>query len=1157
MSAPAAATDPPAASGASSSSSSNDYSKQNVPLQCEREPIHIVNRIQPCGTLLVVDSELRVVQCSANAFDLLPADFAWEESGIDSSNDDDGTSQSTSKAKAMGYDPRLDAIIGRDLGLLLQPEAVEQIGSLVSSAGAQESHGESSSGHAHRGSAGSSMDDLRSSVLSHISHQDPLSSLTGALGAAHLGTTGGASGGKTGTAATAGGGGATLGGGKGGAEAARNFLIRSKATGHLSLASKSCSVTQSGEFFLLEIEDLSAEHGSSANSNGTAAGGAADEETTKTEIADLGDRDVMLFMEGIARELRRCWSIEEMASLVCSRIMTETPYDRGMVYRFDPGDDSGEIIYESFRQDARTDCRKDSFLGLRFPASDIPRQARELFMRNTLRYVYDVNGKDWPLYPSRVTGSKVVGGEHYTDLSMCRLRGSSYVHLQYLRNMKVTSTLVIAIIVNKRLWGLYSFHGYREPIAPNARTRFLCEMASIMTSMVMESLTRMEDHRRLMDMEQVMVQLNTKQQSMGTFMDAHHERLMETLGVNVISFRTHHTDGTKKVRSYDVDGHTPVDGEGRATVGGAILSNDVFDCLTDTYGQICRDYGTVFIDEQKSHSILVSAGLNTLAFFHLQGIDVLLSRQATVEQVQWGGDPDKKLESDGTLSPRNSFAAYVKGHLKKGKPWDESDKTIINRLVDQIEKYRSNEIFAEQSEAIQTLEAEKKQAMDENTTSYAFFAHMAHELRTPFHGILGSLEAMREDPLLANNEMLRTAELCGKNMLKILDDILLVAKGSYSLELEEQSVDVLDFLRRTLADMTSYAYMEGVSIRVRKEDVFHRRLHSDFSRIRQVVHNLISNAIKFSENDIAIEVLERGSFRDVLSVWGTYMNSYPSCEPSLKDLAAFSAEETANGSQENTLWLIISVIDKGIGIGAADLKRLGIAFTQLSQGRQKKYQGTGLGINICQMIITALRGKLVIFSAKDYGSCFTFAVPVKMGAKDEADSQAGKMPKSSKSEKKARMAALQAEYESLGIAARNPKLLVVDDSSINRKLCTRKIKTWLPGVAITECSSGKGLIEEYEHDHSIIMGIFLDFHMPGMEGDAAARRIREYEETHEEARRVYIAGYTADVLEDSTQKLLSAGMDSVIPKPEPTDAFECELRNMMRRFASDCGGGSQ
>ena len=467
--------------------------------------------------------------------------------------------------------------------------------------------------------------------------------------------------------------------------------------------------------------------------------------------------------------------------------------------------------------------------------------------------------------------------------------------------------------------------------------------------------------------------------------------------------------------------------------------------------------------------------------------------------------------------------------------------------------------FAEQSEAIQTLEAEKRQAIDENRSNFDFFAHMAHELRTPFHGILGSLEAMREDPLLANNEMLRTAELCGKNMLKILDDILLVAKGSYSLELEEQSVDVLDFLRQTLADMTSYAYMEGVSIRVRKEDVFHRRLHSDFSRIRQVVHNLISNAIKFSENDISIELLERGSFTDVLSVWRTYMNSYPACEPSLKELAAFGAEEADASKQDgegNTLWLIISVIDKGIGISAADLKKLGTAFTQLSQGRQKKYQGSGLGINICQMIISALRGKLVIFSAKDYGSCFTFAVPVKMGAKDEAESQPSKPLLSAKGEKKARMAALQAEYESLGIASRNPKLLVVDDSSINRKLCSRKIKAWLPGVAITECSSGKGLIEEYEHDHSIIMGVFLDFHMHGMDGDAAARRIREYEDTHEEARRVYIAGYTADVLEDSTQALLSAGMDSVIPKPEPTDAFECELRAMMRRFAANCGAGS-
>lgn len=295
-----------------------------------------------------------------------------------------------------------------------------------------------------------------------------------------------------------------------------------------------------------------------------------------------------------------------------------------------------------------------------------------------------------------------------------------------------------------------------------------------------------------------------------------------------------------------------------------------------------------------------------------------------------------------------------------------------------------------------------------------------------------------------------------------------------------------------------------------------------------------------------------------MSVWRTYKNSYPACEPRLKDLAEFGAnsneaEEEGNEDETNDsekmLWLIVSVIDKGIGIDAADLKRLGTAFTQLSQGRQKKYQGTGLGINICNMIITALRGKLVIFSAPDYGSCFTFAVPVKMSAETETDESNHPAILSPKAEKKMRMEKLRAEYEELGLAEIKPKVLVVDDSSINRKLCSRKIKTWLPHVVITECSSGQALLDEYDHDHSIIMGVFLDFHMSGMDGDVATRRIREFEGTHEEAHRLYIAGYTADVLDESTKMLLTAGMDSVIPKPEPQHAFESELRNMMVRFA--------
>lgn len=402
--------------------STENYSEQNVPLQCEREPIHIVNRIQNCGTLIVVDSNLIIVQCSTNAVDMLPDDFEFLE-------------ESDSNATTMGYDPKLDAIIGEHLGILLEPEPVEQVAALVSTC------------EATADSDRDAFRDNRASFVSYISHGS-MSSLSASLR-------------NSGITPTPGSGRARKSSSHKSTASARNFLIRTKSTGTMGgrrLGRQSCSVTQSGEHFLVEIEDIAASQ----------VGGSDD---IPEDIES--DRDVMVFLESMAKELRRCWSIEEMAGLVCGRIMNETPYDRGMVYRFDQGDGSGEIIYESFRGDARYECRKDSFLGLRFPASDIPRQARELFMRNTLRYVYDVNGKDWPLYPSLISCSKVIGEPRYTDLSMCRLRGSSYVHLQYLRNMKVTSTLVIAIIVNKRLWGLYSFHGYRQPIAPSARTRFL------------------------------------------------------------------------------------------------------------------------------------------------------------------------------------------------------------------------------------------------------------------------------------------------------------------------------------------------------------------------------------------------------------------------------------------------------------------------------------------------------------------------------------------------------------------------------------------------------------------------------------------------------------------------------------------------------------
>eukprot|EP00956_Cyclotella_meneghiniana_P018271 scaffold30308_cov42-Cyclotella_meneghiniana.AAC.1 len=220
-------------------------------------------------------------------------------------------------------------------------------------------------------------------------------------------------------------------------------------------------------------------------------------------------------------------------------------------------------------------------------------------------------------------------------------------------------------------------------------------------AMVMESLTRANNQSRLMDIEQTLN--NLQQVNLIDYMSNpnHRKVLMERMDVNLIAFRKIDADGNVHIHTFCDDSSDNVE-----------VSAAAFDCLNDTYGQVCRDYGVVFVDETRNNKALGS--LHTLAYFQLPGmgltsLDVVISRKAVVEVVQWGGDPDKTLQSDGTLSPRNSFASFMKGHLKKGKPWDDDDKQRVRRFAEKVEtKYTSTEVVAKQNEAIQSLGQEKK-----------------------------------------------------------------------------------------------------------------------------------------------------------------------------------------------------------------------------------------------------------------------------------------------------------------------------------------------------------------------------------------------------------------------------------------------------------------
>ena len=161
-----------------------------------------------------------------------------------------------------------------------------------------------------------------------------------------------------------------------------------------------------------------------------------------------------------------------------------TGSDRVWAYRFEP-DDHGVIVAEDKRDDL------DAFLGLHYPASDIPPQARALFFQNRLRFIHDVETPATPLEPlvNPLTGE-------WLDLSAGVLRAVSPIHIQYLQNMGATASLSIALTAGGRLWGLISGHHYSGPLFVPHEVRATCELIGIVCSMQLEALEKLEVSRR-------------------------------------------------------------------------------------------------------------------------------------------------------------------------------------------------------------------------------------------------------------------------------------------------------------------------------------------------------------------------------------------------------------------------------------------------------------------------------------------------------------------------------------------------------------------------------------------------------------------------------------------------------------------------------------
>lgn len=352
-------------------------------------------------------------------------------------------------------------------------------------------------------------------------------------------------------------------------------------------------------------------------------------------------------------------------------------FDRVMVYRFSPSG-SGEVVAEAVRGGI------GKFMGLHYPASDIPAQARQLYKRNLLRVITDVNATPVPIVPQRdETGQPL-------DLSLSVLRSVSPIHIEYLKNMGVQASMSISILVDGRLWGLFACHHY-SPKCPTFERRSVSELFAQMFAMRLESRERLETveyERRARDISDQLLGAVASDETLLKDPDWLGDILTHAIPADGV--------GVWLGGNYAFSGTTPPPEDFRRIVRAlnGTAAGKVF--ATDNIGAILPD-ADGFASE--------AAGLLAIPISRSPRDYVVLFRKELIHSVRWGGDPHKpvKLGPNGPrLTPRESFEEWkelVEGHSKPFTPSEVRVAETLRATLIEVVLRLADEASAERQQA--------------------------------------------------------------------------------------------------------------------------------------------------------------------------------------------------------------------------------------------------------------------------------------------------------------------------------------------------------------------------------------------------------------------------------------------------------------------------
>ena len=736
-------------------------------------------------------------------------------------------------------------------------------------------------------------------------------------------------------------------------------------------------------------------------------------------------------------------SVRDFSQRLVENVRNLTGYDRVMVYRLDDKN-NGEVIAESRIESILP------YLGQHFPSSDIPKRARELYIRNRLRMLVDIDYHPSPILPALNprTGRPL-------DMSLSTLRGVSPVHVEYLQNMGVRATLTISIVESDRLWGLIACHHYQPKRLSFAQRRTTDVLSDYATKQIFWHEFR--DHRRAqIAREADNVRLEALIKSRGNWVEALFADPDLLLGP---------LSATGFALSIDGSVTSAGDAPGEDAIAKLVVWISARETLSLFRTECLGDLEPEFESIRATASGVLAKRISDAPLCYL-----LWFRSEKSRRISWAGYPHKEPTEGPNgilrLTPRKSFESWVEVVRGHSDPWTTAELEAAREIRLLIANARADEAARAKGQ---------------------FLAQMSHEIRTPMNAILGFTDILaRESQELSQADridMLRTIKVSGEHLLCLIDDILDISKiEANKLEFDSAPCSLVEIARETISLMRVPAQGKGLTISVEFAGPIPETIRTDSRRFRQVLLNLLGNALKFTE---------KGQIKMVVRV---------------------EQDEVSRAS------VVVDVIDTGVGMTEEQLTRVFQPFTQADSSTSRRFGGTGLGLTISKAFAEKLGGGLSVESRYGHGSTFRLRI--------DAGPLAGVRMQEGLTESLIASAKGEQRPEPCSTIQPGSRVLLAEDNPVNQRVVSHFLTGG--GAELVVVGNGKDAVEaalSAESEGRPFVVILMDMHMPVVDGLDATRQLRTLGYSRP------IVALTASAMQVDRDQCLQAGCNAFLTKP--------------------------